>query len=1013
MGCGEHAATVEFTYFRSESNWDFLNAFSAAVAPGGVMGRNGVHGDLGHFSGQESPGTIANVSVVQYIMDSSVQAADAGFTAVLHCDGPQHSAEPALNASADDGPLVVEGGRDHSYGVALDSEPVEEVQVSVLYAGGIRIEPTLLTFTPSNWDVAQLIHVVAVDDDVAEALEFASVWHESSSADPNYVIASDRIERINVTVVSDDVAGLLVSASQLNISEGDGGEGSYSVRLSSRPVLHGSNISSVTVSVVVDGAEVRAEPSELTFTSLDWDVNQLITLYAVDDSIDEGISEGTVIGHELTSADDGFYVDLSGPSLVAWVFDNDDAGVEVHAGSLNVTEGGMADVYSLVLTSQPEGEVVVSTVLSEHGSSQLVVQPTELRFTAVTWNVPRQVSVMAINDHVAEFSESLTIEHSVGSTESPHCAVEVQEDCTAGSYDGIPMGSYTLTVHDNNVAGAIVEPASVHVSEGGAAEPVCVRLSSQPVEEVHVSVRAVEWYSESLAGVGHFDWTAAGFVSGVSLDGSDSLVLHFDASSWNSSVCFDLSAAEDYAAEPTRLFQVFCDSSSADWHYSNRTELETLVTLEDNDVGSVVASAVDGPLAEAGGNVSYSLSLTSQPVLPVLLNLSLIVGDDYFNAASGRMILLREDGAQPEGWSNAEITDAGSAGLVHGPWGNDATDVFIDVAVPAGYERCEVSWVSWIADSRDHEVDSVLIDGVEVWSMAARCWEDDKGEGWTFAPPDFPNPYDGHAPNQACFAAVTVEAPCSGTMRLNFVSGINQDEADESWAFSNVSVVALSPHEPPPEPEPEPAQALAGWAPAACPDADYADFVDIALVSGCAHESMLVRLGDCTEAEWQLQIPTPGRLRIHHVPDESGSRDLTDSMAFSLLRSGSSSSELLFTAYNTEAGVETLEIPEPGTVSIVAQSSIVQYGLHMRLTALTFCPHDARAPPEPVPPPAAAVDVGGWDGGGGHFHGSDLDPAVGRGAAVGRHWRGGRRPRAARCPRVPGTPAGAGGAPPR
>ena len=92
------------------------------------------------------------------------------------------------------------------------------------------------------------------------------------------------------------------------------------------------------------------------------------------------------------------------------------------------------------------------------------------------------------------------------------------------------MGSYTLTVHDNNVAGAIVEPASVHVSEGGAAEPVCVRLSSQPVEEVHVSVRAVEWYSESLAGVGHFDWTSLSFVTDLQLAGvyEGSAELDFD-----------------------------------------------------------------------------------------------------------------------------------------------------------------------------------------------------------------------------------------------------------------------------------------------------------------------------------------------------------------------------------------------------------------------------------------------------------------------------------------------------
>ena len=41
----------------------------------------------------------------------------------------------------------------------------------------------------------------------------------------------------------------------------------------------------------------------------------------------------------------------------------------------------------------------------------------------------------------------------------------------------------------------------------------------------------------------------------------------------------------------------------------------------------------------------------------------------------------------------------------------------------------------------------MLIDGVEVWSAAARCWGT-AGEGWELGPNDFPNPYQGQADNQ-------------------------------------------------------------------------------------------------------------------------------------------------------------------------------------------------------------------------------------------------------------------------
>ena len=140
------------------------------------------------------------------------------------------------------------------------------MSVSVYFAGGILVEPTELLFTAQTWAQPQAVTVVAVDDNVAEAVEFASIWHNSTSSDPNYVIGSELIQRVNVTVISDDSAGLLVSASELAIAEGVGGEGTYSVRLSSRPVLRDGAASTVTVSVLVDGSEVRAVPSTLSFS---------------------------------------------------------------------------------------------------------------------------------------------------------------------------------------------------------------------------------------------------------------------------------------------------------------------------------------------------------------------------------------------------------------------------------------------------------------------------------------------------------------------------------------------------------------------------------------------------------------------------------------------------------------------------------------------------------------------------------------------------------------------------
>ncbi|KAK3289501.1 hypothetical protein CYMTET_3074 [Cymbomonas tetramitiformis] len=82
---------------------------------------------------------------------------------------------------------------------------------------------------------------------------------------------------------------------------------------------------------------------------------------------------------------------------------------------------------------------------------------------------------------------------------------------------------------------------------------------------------------------------------------------------------------------------------------------------------------------------------------------------------AGRRELLETDncatlnaaelGADGSGWSNEEVTNTGSAGLVHGLWGYTVQSVWkkFDLPQDSGTTYCTISWTSWATDSRDNE----------------------------------------------------------------------------------------------------------------------------------------------------------------------------------------------------------------------------------------------------------------------------------------------------------------------
>lgn len=92
---------------------------------------------------------------------------------------------------SDGGTGVTEGGPPDSYTLALDSQPLADVVITINPDGqidlgrgpGTSIE---VTFNPSTWDVAATITVTAVDDAADEGTHSSTLAHTAASADPGY-----------------------------------------------------------------------------------------------------------------------------------------------------------------------------------------------------------------------------------------------------------------------------------------------------------------------------------------------------------------------------------------------------------------------------------------------------------------------------------------------------------------------------------------------------------------------------------------------------------------------------------------------------------------------------------------------------------------------------------------------------------------------------------------------------------------------------------------------------------
>ena len=265
--------------------------------------------------------------------------------------------------------------------------------------------------------------------------------------------------------------GITLSVSTLSLTE-DASAGSYTVRLAALPE------DDVTVAVASgDPGAVTASPETLTFTTLNYDTPQLVTLTPVDDA--DGDDETVTISH---SASNGGYDGLTAKLTVNVTDDDpdDDPGADrelmLSADTVEVPEGASAS-YTVRLSARPAGPVTVA--LTGTGDADLTFETgareagggSALRFTRNDWSEPRTVTLTAAQDDDGVDGQYL-----------------VRHTASGGGYEWV-SAALTVVERDDDQVGLSFVPAALSLDEGDSAT-YSVRLATRPMTEVSVALSA-------------------------------------------------------------------------------------------------------------------------------------------------------------------------------------------------------------------------------------------------------------------------------------------------------------------------------------------------------------------------------------------------------------------------------------------------------------------------------------------------------------------------------------------
>ncbi len=209
-----------------------------------------------------------------------------------------------------------EGDATSTYTIVLTSQPSSTVTIALATSTTeFTVSTSSLTFTSSDWNVAQTVSVIPpAEDFYAEPTTTSDIVHTATSADLNY--NGITINTTTVTSADDDVAGFTFTPSSLS-SVTEGNTTAYTVILSSQPS------STVELTLSEPSSEASLSTTTIFFTSTTYNTPITVTITTVDNSTDEA-DRSVIINHSVTSTDANYH-GVNTTTLTFVIADNDAA----------------------------------------------------------------------------------------------------------------------------------------------------------------------------------------------------------------------------------------------------------------------------------------------------------------------------------------------------------------------------------------------------------------------------------------------------------------------------------------------------------------------------------------------------------------------------------------------------------------------------------------------------------------------------------------------------------------
>ena len=435
----------------------------------------------------------------------------------------------------------------------------------------------------------------------------------SDPSEASYRQSENRLEvRVNIINGGFSVSPIASTISETNSSTG------FSLVLDSQPSNNvffnftSSDLTKMTLSTV-----------SVTFTPINWNLSQTITLTTIDNDLVEGTQTVSLsIGlNEALSAD--CFVNPS-PALdyIISITDDEIADFTINPHGDTLTEGLSQTVsLSVSLKAQPVSDVLINIV--KNPIDEIITSISSIVFTSLNWNVTQTVVLSSVDDFLDDGTVSTTIGFYVDPTSDAF-------------FTSIPSKNLVIPNIDNDNTGVVLILGDNLTSESGDTGFFHLRLESEPISNVSFDILS----------------------SNVSEVTANVTSVTFTPTNWNVLQQINLVGVEDNppfsdGSQSVTITTLNIFSTDTTYGVLSDSQLPNFVVEnQDNDAPGIVLSLLNNNFqtSEDGSTIIARFELLSQPFLGtnVQIPLSLSGNSDEMTLSSNNIIIPAENWNQPQ-----------------------------------------------------------------------------------------------------------------------------------------------------------------------------------------------------------------------------------------------------------------------------------------------------------------------------------------------------------------------------